>query len=120
MDSQNKNVAGYSVQLPSDLEYIPPLRQFIAEVARVEGFSKKFCFRTEIIVDELVTNGILHGSQDVHTAITVSAKFEADDAVGIVALGCQHDDRRRRCATQLTAKDRDHSYPATSDRERQG
>lgn len=73
-----KNVAGYSVQLPSDLEYIPPLRQFIAEIARVEGFSKKFCFRTEIIVDELVTNGILHGSQDVHTSITVSAKFEAN------------------------------------------
>ncbi len=69
--------AAYSVNLPSDLEYIPPLRQFVAEIARVEGFSKKFCFRTEIIVDELVTNGILHGSQDVHSSVTVSAKFEA-------------------------------------------
>ncbi len=67
---------GYSVKLPSDLEYIPPLRQFVAEIARVEGFSKKFCFRTEIIVDELVTNGILHGSQDVHSGITLSARFE--------------------------------------------
>ena len=84
MDSQSKNasaspaggVAGYSVSLPSDLEYIPPLRQFVAEIARVEGFSKKFCFRTEIIVDELVTNGILHGSQDVHSSITLAAKFE--------------------------------------------
>jgi len=71
-----KGVSGYSVSLPSDLEYIPPLRQFVAEIARVEGFSKKFCFRTEIIVDELVTNGILHGSQDVHSAVLVSAKFE--------------------------------------------
>jgi anti-sigma regulatory factor (Ser/Thr protein kinase) len=77
LESEINNVAGYSVQLPSDLEYIPPLRHFIAEIARVEGFSKKFCFRTEIIVDELVTNGILHGSQDVHSAITVRAKFEA-------------------------------------------
>jgi anti-sigma regulatory factor (Ser/Thr protein kinase) len=68
--------ATYSVQIPSDLEYIPPLRQFIAELARVEGFSKKFCFRTEIIVDELVTNGILHGSQDVHTTIQVEAAFD--------------------------------------------
>ncbi len=68
--------AGYSVILPSDLEYIPPLRQFVAEIARVEGFSKKFCFRTEIIVDELATNGILHGSQDVHSSITLSARFE--------------------------------------------
>ncbi len=78
LNSEIKKEAGYAVQLPSDLEYIPPLRQFIAEIARVEGFSKKFCFRTEIIVDELVTNGILHGSQDVHAPITINAKFEAD------------------------------------------
>ena len=83
MDSQaqpapsgNAPAAGYSVKLPSDLEYIPPLRQFVAEIARVEGFSKKFCFRTEIIVDELVTNGILHGSQEVHSSITLGARFE--------------------------------------------
>jgi anti-sigma regulatory factor (Ser/Thr protein kinase) len=66
----------YSVRFPCDLEYIPPLRQFVAEMARVEGFSKKFCFRTEIIVDELATNGILHGSQDVHSSLTLRAKFE--------------------------------------------
>ena len=68
--------AAYSVKFPSDLEYMPPLRQFVAEIARVEGFSKKFCFRTEIIVDELATNGILHGSQDVQSALTLRAKFE--------------------------------------------
>lgn len=76
MARQPGGAAAYSVQIPSDLEYIPPLRQFIAELARVEGFSKKFCFRTEIIVDELTTNGILHGSQDVHTTILVSAVFD--------------------------------------------
>lgn len=81
MDNPPENLGGgasatYKVQIPSDLEYIPPLRQFIAELARVEGFSKKFCFRTEIIVDELVTNGILHGSQDVHTTISVQAAFD--------------------------------------------
>jgi anti-sigma regulatory factor (Ser/Thr protein kinase) len=74
--SQSGGSSAYRVQVPSDLEYIPPLRQFVAELARVEGFSKKFCFRTEIIVDELVTNGILHGSQDVHTTIALSARFE--------------------------------------------
>ncbi len=77
MESPEKDAVTYSVHLPSDLEYIPPLRQFIAEVARVEGYSKKFCFRTEIIVDELVTNGILHGSQDVPSDIILSAKFES-------------------------------------------
>jgi anti-sigma regulatory factor (Ser/Thr protein kinase) len=72
----NGPATAYSVKLPSDLEYIPPLRQFVAEIARVEGFSKKFCFRTEIIVDELATNAILHGSQEVQSSITLTAKFE--------------------------------------------
>ncbi len=74
--SKGETAIEYSVRFPCDLEYIPPLRQFVAEMARVEGFSKKFCFRTEIIVDELATNGILHGSQDVHSSLTLRAKFE--------------------------------------------
>ena len=76
MENQHKESSQYKVQLPSDLEYIPPLRQFVAEIARVEGFSKKFCFRTAIIVDELVSNGILHGSQDISSSIGLSAAFE--------------------------------------------
>lgn len=78
METQNKGGSTYTVNVPSDLEYVPPLRQFIAEIARVEGYSKKFCFRTEIIVDELATNGILHGSQEVHSDITLTAKFEGE------------------------------------------
>ncbi len=66
------------MQLPSDLEYIPPLRQFIAEVARVEGYPKKFCFRAEIIVDELATNAIMHGSQDINSKVSVIAEFDSD------------------------------------------
>ena len=79
MENHSNGGLSYTVTVPSDLEYVPPLRQFIAEIARVEGFSKKFCFRTEIIVDELATNGILHGSQDVHTSITLSAKFTSEN-----------------------------------------
>lgn len=77
MENEQSGTFEYKIQIPSDLEYIPPLRQFVAEITRVEGFSKKFCFRTEIIVDELVTNGILHGSQDIHTSIAINAKYES-------------------------------------------
>jgi anti-sigma regulatory factor (Ser/Thr protein kinase) len=79
LEKQKAGGSGYTVNVPSDLEYVPPLRQFIAEIARVEGFSKKFCFRTEIIVDELATNGILHGSQEVHTSITLAARFDSEN-----------------------------------------
>jgi anti-sigma regulatory factor (Ser/Thr protein kinase) len=79
LEKKSPGGSAYTVNIPSDLEYIPPLRQFIAELARVEGFSKKFCFRTEILVDELATNGIMHGSQDVHSSVTLSARFDSEN-----------------------------------------
>lgn len=69
--------AFYRIDLPSDLDFIPPLRQFLAEAARAAGFSKKFCFRTEVVVDELCTNAVLHGSQDLSGRIQVEAALEA-------------------------------------------
>jgi anti-sigma regulatory factor (Ser/Thr protein kinase) len=50
------------VKLPSDLEVIPPIRKFISEVLQVSGFSAKFAFRSEIIVDAICNNAITHGS----------------------------------------------------------
>jgi serine/threonine-protein kinase RsbW len=51
-----------SVRLPGDLEIIPSIRKFVSEVLQVSGFSAKFAFRTEIIVDAICNNAITHGS----------------------------------------------------------
>jgi len=51
-----------SVRLPSDLEIIPSIRKFVSEVLQVSGFSAKFAFRSEIIVDAICNNAITHGS----------------------------------------------------------
>ena len=73
MNTSKSGSAKYKIQLPSDLDYIPPLRQFVSDIARGEGFSKKICFRMEIIVDELCTNAIIHGAQDLNGKIYFSA-----------------------------------------------
>ena len=65
----------YLAKVPSDLEYIPPLRQLFSDIAKSEGFHKKFCFRTEVVVDELCNNAILHGCQAPDSQITVEAQF---------------------------------------------
>ncbi|MBF0433452.1 MAG: ATP-binding protein [Fibrobacteria bacterium] len=75
-DTSKEN--NYNLQFPSDLDYIPAMRQFIAEVARSEGYSTKFCFRTEIIVDELCTNAILHGSKGRNGCVILEAYFNND------------------------------------------
>jgi len=51
-----------SVRLPSDLEIIPSIRKFVSEVLQVSGFSVKFAFRSEIIIDAICNNAITHGS----------------------------------------------------------
>jgi serine/threonine-protein kinase RsbW len=65
-----------SVKLPSDLEIIPSIRKFVSEVLQVSGFSAKFAFRSEIIVDAICNNAITHGSagnadSEVELAFTV-------------------------------------------------
>ncbi|MFC1586442.1 ATP-binding protein [Fibrobacterota bacterium] len=78
MKKENKEKISYQVQLPNDLDYIPPLRQFISDIARSEGFPKKFCFRSEIVIDELCTNAIVHGSKDINDVVIFQAEFGMD------------------------------------------
>lgn len=77
-ESADRLVGQISVAIPSDLDYIQPLRQFVADLAKAAGFTKKFCFRTEIIVDELATNAIVHGSELPGSEIRLQAAFGAD------------------------------------------
>ena len=53
-----------TVKLPGDLEYIPSIRKFVSEVLQVSGFSSKFAFRSEIIVDEICNNAVSYGSDN--------------------------------------------------------
>jgi anti-sigma regulatory factor (Ser/Thr protein kinase) len=71
MDGPATQASTYKLELPSDLDYVSPLRHFVAELARLEGFPKKFCFRTEILVDELCTNAVVHGPEDPRGEIQV-------------------------------------------------
>lgn len=51
-----------TVKLPSDLEIIPTIRKYVSETLAACGFSTKFAFRSEIIIDEICNNAISYGS----------------------------------------------------------
>jgi anti-sigma regulatory factor (Ser/Thr protein kinase) len=73
---QESHLAGeITVDFPSDLDYVQPLRQFISDLAKAAGFTKKYCFRTEIIVDELSTNAIVHGSETPGSQVHLQVSF---------------------------------------------
>lgn len=67
-----------SVRLPSDLEIIPSIRKFVSEVLQVSGFSAKFAFRSEIIVDAICNNAITHGSAGTDSDVELSCVVYSD------------------------------------------
>jgi anti-sigma regulatory factor (Ser/Thr protein kinase) len=85
------NLKPYVIRMrfPSDLDYIPPVRKFVAETLQVNQFSPKFAYRSEVIVDEICHNAITHGSRTMDATVEIDCKifpdrfeFEANDQGG--------------------------------------
>ncbi len=85
----NSNPYCIKMRFPSDLDYIPPVRKFVAETLQVNHFSPKFAYRSEVIVDEICHNAIIHGSRTMDAMVEIDCKifpdrfeFEAHDQGG--------------------------------------
>jgi anti-sigma regulatory factor (Ser/Thr protein kinase) len=66
---ENKIPYSFKVKFPSDLDYIAPVRKFVAETLAVTKFSPKFAYRSEVIVDEICHNAIIHGSRSINATV---------------------------------------------------
>ena len=87
MDSNNPYVV--KMRFPSDLDYVPAVRKFVAETLQINHFSPKFTYRSEVIVDEICHNSIVHGSRTMDATVTIecrifpdSFEFQANDQGG--------------------------------------
>jgi anti-sigma regulatory factor (Ser/Thr protein kinase) len=87
MDSQNPYVV--KMRFPSDLDYVPAVRKFVAETLQINHFSPKFAYRTEVIVDEICHNAIVHGSRTMDATVSIECtifpdrfEFQANDQGG--------------------------------------
>ncbi|ERP31360.1 ATP-binding protein [Chitinivibrio alkaliphilus] len=65
-----------TASFPSTMEYVPIVREFVADSLRQYGFTDKFSYRMEIMVDELVVNAVQYGS--------LSQKSRVDLAVAVL------------------------------------
>lgn len=64
------------IKFPGDLEYIPAIRKFIAELLQVSDFTPRFAYRSEIIVDEICNNAVVFGchteNAEIHLVSTIN------------------------------------------------
>ena len=59
----------FDLTFPSDLKYVPAIRQFVRRVAKQKGYSDKDAFRIETIVDEVCNNAVEHGSRSADSTV---------------------------------------------------
>lgn len=81
----------FKVKIPSDADYIPPIRKFVADILQIKSFDPKFTFRSEVIVDEICHNAVTYGSQSIDATVDLvcsiysdRAEFEINDQGGSV------------------------------------
>jgi anti-sigma regulatory factor (Ser/Thr protein kinase) len=76
MDNQYPYV--FKLKIPSDLDYIAPVREFVAETLTVNNFSPKFAYCSKVIVDEICYNAIIHGSRTIDATVEIVCKVFPD------------------------------------------
>ncbi|OGJ86490.1 MAG: hypothetical protein A2487_14880 [Candidatus Raymondbacteria bacterium RifOxyC12_full_50_8] len=69
------------VDFPGDIDYIPLVRKFFANLINAHDFSRRFAFRTEIIIDELCNNTIKFGKPRIGESIKLSCDIQNDQIV---------------------------------------
>lgn len=60
-----------TISFPSNLDYVPAVRDMVCNIVRMRGFSEKESYRIQTIVDEVCNNAIEHGSKDSEKPITL-------------------------------------------------
>lgn len=71
----------YSIDFPGDIEYIPPVRKFLSHLINARDFSRRFAFRTEIIIDEVCNNAVKFGKFRGNEFINLTCRIEVDRVV---------------------------------------
>ncbi|MDG5815237.1 ATP-binding protein [Chitinispirillales bacterium ANBcel5] len=66
------------VKFPGDLDYIPAIRKFVHDVLQVSGFTNKFAFRSEIIVDEICNNAVNFGCESNESEVELACQIFQD------------------------------------------
>lgn len=75
-----------ALDVPAELESLQIIRSFVVESADGSGIDKKRAQRLALAVDEIATNIIVHGYQEVSLAGSIHVTVEADAAELTVTL----------------------------------
>ena len=70
------HVESVTLNFPSLLSFVPPVRQLVRRIAEQKNYSSKDAFRVETIVDEICNNAVEHGSETEGKEVEVSVSID--------------------------------------------
>ncbi len=83
---KEKGDVSIHLSLPSDMELISSIRQFVGQVARKQGFGEEDAHDVEIALSEALTNVVEHGYPPHNTAYRVDVTCEIDASKCVLIL----------------------------------
>ena len=66
------------VRFPSNIGYVSPVRNLISELLQVRDYSRKFAYRSEVIVDEVCSNAIQYGSKKENSTVDLACLISGE------------------------------------------
>ncbi len=73
---QKVGIQTVSLDFPGDMEYVADVRRLLSNIISLRGYSRRFTFRMEIIIDELCSNAVKFGRLRIGEQISVSANID--------------------------------------------
>jgi len=92
------------IVFPALMEYIPSVREFIRESLYTKNYSEKEAFRTEIMVDELISNSVVYGSRGVSDKVKLNLSFNEEKFECVVedyGVNLEHKNRLKQVYDNL-------------------
>jgi len=76
---EHKNKAeDVRLTFPSNLKFVPPVRQLVSRIVKQKGYGNRDSFRIETIIDEICNNAVEHGIQDANPDIDLKLKIDRE------------------------------------------
>lgn len=69
--------ADIKLKIPSAVFYIDPVRAFIGNLAKNLGFSRKRVADIQLVIDEICSNAVHHGSIDATVGVKLQIRSDA-------------------------------------------
>ncbi len=87
--------ADIQLQIPSAAFYIEPVRAFVGNLAQSLGFSRKRVADIQLVLDEICSNAVHHGSADATVGVKLCISIDTDALEIIVRdTGGRHTEKK--------------------------